>query len=72
MAISPDGRLALSGTQDFSDEDLGGELILWNIETGQIIRPLTQPGHCLDCVQPGWETGDFWVMLLCECDAVEC
>ncbi|MEW6581126.1 MAG: protein kinase [Chloroflexota bacterium] len=38
VAISPDGRLALSGTQDFSDEDLGGELLLWELETGQLIR----------------------------------
>lgn len=37
-AISPDGRLALGGTQDFSDEDLGGELFLWDLQTGQFIR----------------------------------
>ncbi|MEP0762056.1 MAG: WD40 repeat domain-containing protein [Chloroflexota bacterium] len=42
-AISPDGRLALGGTQDFSDEDLGGELFLWDLQTGQSIRQFA--GH---------------------------
>ncbi|GAB4573414.1 MAG: hypothetical protein Kow0077_15750 [Anaerolineae bacterium] len=37
VAISPDGRLALSGSQALEDNPaVIGELILWNLDTGQI------------------------------------
>ena len=38
-AISPDGRLALSGSQALEDNPaVIGELILWDLETGQMVR----------------------------------
>jgi WD40 repeat protein/serine/threonine protein kinase/energy-coupling factor transporter ATP-binding protein EcfA2 len=38
VAISPDGRLALSGSQALEDDAvIEGELILWDLETGQIV-----------------------------------
>jgi WD40 repeat protein/class 3 adenylate cyclase len=39
VAISPDGRTALSGSQAFDDQlQEPGELILWDLETGEEIR----------------------------------
>ena len=38
VAISADGRLALAGTQDFSENDEGGELFLLDLDSGQIVR----------------------------------
>ncbi len=38
VTISPDERLALVGTQDFSEDDLGGELFLLDLETWEIVR----------------------------------
>jgi WD40 repeat protein len=37
LAFSPDGRSALAGSQS-TDVNLGGDLILWDTQTGQLIR----------------------------------
>ncbi|MFN2188768.1 MAG: adenylate/guanylate cyclase domain-containing protein, partial [Candidatus Promineifilaceae bacterium] len=36
-ALSPDGQLALSGSQDYGG-DYGNDLLLWDVQTGQQIR----------------------------------
>jgi WD40 repeat protein len=39
LAVSPDGKTVLSGSQSYVSGVIGlGDLILWDIETGQIIR----------------------------------
>jgi WD40 repeat protein/serine/threonine protein kinase len=50
MAISPDGRLALTGSQKYpfsaTDPELG-DLILWNLSTGEMIRRFETPLNVL-------------------------